>query len=96
MSNKDQRSSWLRLAVLATALAAVLLVASGASLWHHDAPGSEATCPICHVAHMPVLSGMPGVPLSAPALVAWVMPAETQVAHVAPAALDFPPRAPPV
>jgi hypothetical protein len=96
MSNKGKRSRWLRLAVLATAIAAVLLVASGASLWHYDAPGSEATCPICHLAHMPVLSGTPGVVLSAPAPLSWVTVAPARAAHVAPAALDCPPRAPPV
>jgi hypothetical protein len=96
MSKKSKRSSWLRLALVAAAIAAVLLVASGASLWHYDAPGSEATCPICHLAHMPVLSGAPSALLFALAPVAWIAPVKRRVADVAPAASDFPPRAPPV
>ena len=86
---------WLRVAVLAAACAAILLVASGISFWHTDAPGSEATCPICHVAHMPVLPGTATSVLSTSTVVAWVLPAEVRVSHSAPAGLDSPPRAPP-
>jgi len=86
---------WLRVAVLAAACAAILLVASGISFWHTDAPGSEATCPICHVAHMPVLPGTPTSVLSTSKVVAWVVPAEVGVSHSAPTGLDSPPRAPP-
>ena len=50
---------WLQLAALTAALAAVVLLASGISFWHTDAPGSDATCPICHVAH--VSATAPGV-----------------------------------
>lgn len=81
--------------LLAAALAAMLFLASGASLWHIDAPGSEAACTICHLAHMPVLQGMPSGSLAAPTVVAWVVPAETRVGHTAPAGLDSPPRGPP-
>ena len=95
MKKRGREPSWLRLAVLTVAIAAVLLVASGASLWHNDAPGSEATCPICHLAHMPVLSGMPAVSLTTPALVACVLPGEALVLHGAQVALEFPARAPP-
>jgi hypothetical protein len=87
--------SWFRIAVLAAACAAIVLVASGISFWHTDTPGSEATCPICHVAHMPVLPGTATSVLSTPNVVAWVEPAEVQVSHSAPAGLDSPPRAPP-
>src|ERR1700687_4330614 len=86
---------WLHATVLVAACAAILLVASGISFWHTDAPGSEATCPICHVAHMPVLPGTATSALSAPNVVAWVVPAEALVSHSAPAGLDSPPRAPP-
>jgi len=86
---------WLHATVLIAACAAILLVASGISFWHTDAPGSEATCPICHVAHMPVLPGTATSVQSAPKVVAWVVPAEARVSHPAPAGLDSPPRAPP-
>ena len=88
-SGKNRR--WLRLVVLTAALTAILLVASGASLWHIDAPGSEATCTICHLAHLPALAGVLTSAPVVPALVAWIAPAETQVAHLAPAALSSPP-----
>lgn len=95
-SRRQQRSlRWFRLAFLTAALAAVLLVASGISLWHTDTPGSEATCPICHVAHMPVLPDTATSILATPIAVARVVPAGTQIVHAAPAALDSPPRAPP-
>jgi hypothetical protein len=86
---------WLRVAVLSAACAAILLVASGISFWHTDAPGSEATCPICHVAHMPVLPGTATSVPSTSRVVAWLVPAEARVSHSAPAGLDSPPRAPP-
>src|ERR1700684_1249486 len=85
----------LRLAILTVTIASVLFVATGASLWHLDAPGSEATCPICHLAHMPALRGLSAATLSEPVLVSWIVLAETQVSHAAPVALDSPPRAPP-
>ena len=87
--------SWFRVAVLAAACTAIVLVASGIWLWHTDAPGSEATCPICHVAHMPVL---PGALTSVPSVlhvVASIAVAEVRLSHSAPAELAAPPRAPP-
>jgi hypothetical protein len=86
---------WLRLAMLTIAVAAVLFVAAGGSLWHLDAPGSEATCPICHLAHMSALRGMPVGSLPAPVTIQWLVPAEAQVGHSAPVSLDSSPRAPP-
>jgi hypothetical protein len=86
---------WLRFAALTAALAAILPVAIGASFWHTDASGSEATCQICHVAHMPVLPGMAASVQAAPKVVAWVVLAEVQASHSTPAGLDSPPRAPP-
>jgi uncharacterized membrane protein len=87
---------WLRVAALAAAFAAILLVASGIWLWHTDAPGSEATCLICHVAHMPVLLATLTALLSVLNPVAPVAPAIVPLPHSAPAALSAPPRAPPV
>ena len=77
------------------ALVAILSVAVGAAFWHTDAPGSEATCQICHVAHMPVLPGTATTFQAAPKVVVWVVPAETQGSHPIPPGLDTPPRAPP-
>jgi hypothetical protein len=87
--------SWFRVAVLAAACAAILLVASGISFWHTDAPGSEATCPICHVAHMPVLLGTVPSILSTLNVVAGVAPVEIRRSHSTPVGLASPPRAPP-
>jgi hypothetical protein len=86
---------WLRLAALAAALAAIIPVAIGAGFWHTDAPGSDATCPICHVAHMPVLPGIAASVLIAPTVIARFVAAEKQAAHSLSSTLDSPPRAPP-
>jgi hypothetical protein len=95
MNGRFQHVRWFRIAALGVALFAVFLIAIGASYWHRDTPGSEASCPICHVSHMPVL---PGVVVSvhiAAGVVAWIVPAEVHVSHVVLADLDSPPRAPP-
>jgi hypothetical protein len=89
------RIRWLHLAVLSAALAAILLLATGASLWHLDTPGSEATCAICHVAHLTPLLGAAMGTLAAPLFIAWNLPTETQISHATPATLNAPPRAPP-
>src|ERR1700722_4020603 len=89
------KARWLRLAILTVAIAAVLFVAAGASLWHLDAPGSEATCPICHLAHMPALRGLFASPLTDPVVVSWIVPADAKVSHATPVSLDSPPRGPP-
>lgn len=86
---------WFHVAAWLAACTAIVLVASGVWLWHTDAPGSEATCPICHVAHMPVLPGMPTSVPSAFSVVASVTPAEVRLPHSAPVGLAAPPRAPP-
>src|ERR1700693_1753806 len=95
MSSRNNHLRWLRLAALAAAFTAITLVAIGASFWHSDAPASEATCSICHVAHMPVLPGAATSVLATPTAVAWVVPTEIQFSHAAPVSLDSPPRAPP-
>ena len=56
---------------------------------------TQTTCPICHVAHMPVLPGIAARVQAAPKVVAWVEPAQAQISHSAPPGLDSPPRAPP-
>jgi hypothetical protein len=95
MKNSNRRFHWLRLAALTAALTAVLFIASGASLWHSDAPGSEATCPICHVAHMPALQAAPVGVFAALALVGWLVPTEARSGHAESFSLIPPARAPP-
>ena len=86
---------WVRLTALGAALVAVLFVASGAALWHFDAPGSLATCPICHLAHMPALRGAHGAVVATRVTIAWVVPIDSRLGHAPTAALHSPPRAPP-
>jgi hypothetical protein len=95
MNGSTKNLRWLHVAAFAAALLAVLPVAIGASFWHTDAPGTDATCQICHVAHMPVLPGTATSVQAAPKVVAWVTPAEAHTSHFAPVGLDSPPRAPP-
>jgi hypothetical protein len=95
MGKARKQLRWLERATLVAAFAAALVLASGVSLWHWDAPGSEATCSICHVAHMPAL---PGVFAGTSAILtasAWIVPVEICISHAAPCMLDSPPRAPP-
>jgi hypothetical protein len=90
-----RRERSLVLATFAVALMALLPLAIGASFWHTDTPGSEASCPICHVAHMPILPGIAPSVEAAPKVVARFVPADAQASHSAIAGLDSPPRAPP-
>src|SRR5580658_5582774 len=81
---------------LAVALFAVLSLGLGIGFWHIDAPGTESTCPICHVAYSPA---MPGAPVQVPTTLAAVASlAVPQIRDVlpAPAAPNAPPRAPPI
>jgi hypothetical protein len=95
MNRGKMRLRLLRFAALSVALIALLPLAIGATFWHTDSPGTEATCPICHVAHMPVLPGIVAHAEVTPKVVAWVILAEASVSHCAPAGLDSPPRGPP-
>ncbi|PYU34700.1 MAG: hypothetical protein DMG31_05555 [Acidobacteria bacterium] len=83
------------MACFTAAAFAVLLLAVGAAFWHQDEPGSEATCAICHVAHLTPLPGSPVGALPAPLFVAWHQPAEAQLQQLSPSTLNAPPRAPP-
>ena len=96
MTARSGSRRWFHFAVLTAAMVAVLFVASGAALWHHDASGSEANCPVCHVAHMPILPGMSAGAFVAPTVLArTVLPGE-EFSQAAPVSPDSPPRAPPV
>ncbi len=89
-------AQWFHLAALTAALLALLFVGSGAALWHLDAPGSTATCPICHAVNMPALHAARAGLLASPATASWLEIPEMRVTHTRPAALNAPPRAPPV
>ena len=43
-------------ALIGAALLAMLCAVAAGGLWHYDSPGTEAACPVCQVAHMPVTS----------------------------------------
>jgi hypothetical protein len=86
---------WTRLALLTAAILAILLLATGANVWHIDAPGSAATCPICHLAHLSPLLHAPAALVSAPVLLAHIRPVQWRLQNESPSALIPPPRAPP-
>ena len=96
MKARNGSLRWFHFAALTAAVIAVLFVASGVALWHKDAPGSEATCPVCHVAHMPVLRAVSAGAFFTPVVLARTVPAEAGFSPAAPIILDSPPRAPPV
>jgi hypothetical protein len=92
-SGRSNSPEWLRLAVLAAALAAVLFVATGAALWHQDTPGTF--CSICYAAHIPALrSALVRAPVTSSAVVR-VVPVELRLNHATPETLNSSPRAPP-
>ena len=92
MRSKSPR--WPTLVVLTAAVASLLLVATGATLWHQDSPGTSS-CSICYAAHLPALSSMPAGAPAASCDVAWLVTAELRLNHATPDALSSPPRAPP-
>jgi hypothetical protein len=66
MAPHDNSLSELRTRLLtgAALLALVCLLAAG-GVWHHHEPGTEAACPVCQVAHMPVTAPVaPPVPVT--------------------------------
>jgi hypothetical protein len=95
MNRRLDHERWLHGGALLLALFAVFLIAIGASFWHKDTPGSEASCSICHVSHMPVVVVSVAILHIASTTVARVVPADVQASHSAAVGLDSPPRAPP-
>jgi hypothetical protein len=96
MGTRRSSLRWLHVAVFSSACVATLLIASGVSFWHTDAPGSDdATCPICHLAHMPVMPGTAASVSIKLTIFAWFVQADVREGYVAPPSLDSPPRAPP-
>jgi hypothetical protein len=95
MRQRNHSLRLIRMVSLGLALAAILFVASGATLWHTDAPGALATCPICHLAHMPVLQGTPGAIVITRIIFARAAPVDSQPAQTRTHDRNSPPRAPP-
>jgi hypothetical protein len=92
---QPQVRDWVNFACLIAAAFALLLLALGVAYWHQDTPGSEATCAICHVAHLTPLPGSIAASISVPLLIEWYEPAEAQLEQPSPPLTDAPPRAPP-
>lgn len=90
-----QARDWVYFTCLCAAAFALLFLAAGVAYWHQDAPGSEATCAICHVAHLAPLPGYGVASISVPLVVAWCEPVETEAEQPSPPLTDAPPRAPP-
>jgi hypothetical protein len=47
----NRRPSLRQAALVCLALFALLFMVTGSTLEHHHAGGSDATCPVCHIAH---------------------------------------------
>lgn len=92
---QPQARSWVYFACLSGAAFGLLVLALGVAYWHQDAPGSEATCAICHVAHLTPLPGSVVASISVPLLTAWYERAETQREQRSPSLTNASPRAPP-
>ena len=94
-SRRDRISRWPQLVVLAAAMAALLLVATGAAFLHQDQPGSTASCPMCYVAHSPALRSALANPVAASLVVVWVVTSVPHRHHAEPELLQSAPRGPP-
>jgi hypothetical protein len=75
-------------------MAAILFVATGAALWHQDAPGATF-CPMCHAAHLPALRSVPARTPVISFAVTWAILPELRLNHATPETLNTSPRAPP-
>jgi hypothetical protein len=95
MAKRSKKIHRFHAAALTAAIVAVVLIATGVSLWHIDAPGSSATCPICHFAHVSALPGLPAESVNVHLSVAWVLPGEAMAGNAAPVLRASAPRAPP-
>jgi hypothetical protein len=85
---------WPTRVVLAAAILSLLIVGTGMTLWHQDAPGTP--CSICYAAHLPALRTLPaGTPVVSDAIV-WLISTNFPLNHAAPEQLNSAPRAPPV
>lgn len=92
---RTQRARWLSALALSAAILAILPFALGVSFWHTDAPGTDATCPICHVAHVSALPETLADIAVAFVAVGTTAPAETKSGHGQPFSLIPPLRGPP-
>jgi hypothetical protein len=71
MAPRDNPLSELRTRLLTgAALVALLCLLAAGGIYHHHEPGTEAACPVCQVAHMPVTAPVaPPVPVTLSAIV---------------------------
>jgi hypothetical protein len=85
----------LKLGLFSLALLALLVAVTAAGVLHSHDLVSGRLCPVCQLAHMPILD--PGVPTLIPslALVAWHTPTKLISADLDPWSHDHPSRAPP-
>lgn len=84
---------WSNRIVLAAALLSLLVVGTGVTLWHQDAPGT--VCSICYAAHLPAMRSLPVRTPVASYAIAWLVPTELLPTHAAPERHNFSPRGPP-
>jgi hypothetical protein len=95
MRRHTQPRKWLLVFGLAGAFFAVLPLAIGAGFLHSDAPGSEATCSICHVMHIPALPfAWTQMPVGV-TTIEWLIPPAVPIVHDPSTTLNSSPRAPP-
>jgi hypothetical protein len=76
------------------ALLALFLASSADAFHHHDSP-SAATCPVCHVIHLPAIAGQMIPKLVAPVVIYRVPPHATKCLTSNPGMRHTAPRAPP-
>jgi hypothetical protein len=86
-------AQWFKIAALTAALLSLLVVATGATLWHQDSPGT--VCSICYAAHLPALRGSVTSTPTSPFVVCWIVTGASRVRHAEPESLQSPPRGPP-
>jgi H+/Cl- antiporter ClcA len=84
---------WPRLIALTAAVAALLIMAMGVTLWHQDSPGT--ICSICYAAHSPALRSAPASTASGPLVFCWVVARAVYLDRAEPESLQSPPRGPP-
>lgn len=95
MQTPARKLGWITAIALTAAMLATVLLAIGPGILHNDAPGSAASCPICHVAHISALPGLPVGLLAVSAPVSWFVFPAARVTRASAETLNASPRAPP-
>ena len=86
----------LKLSLFSLALLALLVAVTAAGVLHSHDLVSGRLCPVCQLAHMPILD--PGIPALVPSLsiLSWHTPTDLISPDLDPWSHDHPSRAPPV